>query len=666
MKVYKINNEFLESILLLNIMEIKDKNNTFFVYLIRVENEQIKIMVKLQINCKNIKTIRDLKYFIIDKYRKQNFCPCQLIISELFEFGLFYSNINDTPEKEINECFPEHKIYINVNSDISCDCGFGDLGSLSKYEIYEKFMAKIKKLILKYEIIINEKEKKIKDLEEINDELLNNIDNKNKTTKNKEMDFITNVGNNIVKFSQYDDNIKFEEFYDIIINIRSIKQVNKGWDIKMNEKGKLRFEEYKNKPSLIIGMIGNSNKGKSFLLSKISKIDLPNGTNIRTEGLSIKYPELEKYKNRKIVLLDSEGLESPFLFEYYEKRNELNDDMLKEKAKEKLVTEYFLQNFIMDSSDIIIAVVGLLTFQEQKFLNKIKSQISKLKYRKTLFVVHNLMTLTTVEQVQKYINNTLMNSATFELEKTKKITTKLEKEKVEYFFEKNSKIKIIHLIFANEGSEAGKFYNGFALQFIEDSFQEITHIKPFDIIESIKERFIGLSNILMETNKNCPLISKDDFINYDNVIKERKIRLKNERDIILKRYYIDELGFSDLRNNGFTPCYNYFVIDDKFILRLEVPGNASILVNYKIGEKFNIIEVKGDKKKDREPINLQDNISNDREFGEFAIDIPIMMYLDSSIKPEINVDKGICTIKYQIRKNTKIVSVYKEVDEEMI
>ena len=332
------------------------------------------------------------------------------------------------------------------------------------------------------------------------------------------------------KESINDDNIKFEEFYDIIINIKSIKQVNKGWDIKMNEKGKLRFEEYKNKPSLIIGMIGNSNKGKSFLLSKISKIDLPNGTNIRTEGLSIKYPELEKYKNRKIVLLDSEGLESPFLFEYYEKRNELNDDMLKEKAKEKLVTEYFLQNFIMDSSDIIIAVVGLLTFQEQKFLNKIKSQISKLKYRKTLFVVHNLMTLTTVEQVQKYINNTLMNSATFELEKTKKITTKLEKEKVEYFFEKNSKIKIIHLIFANEGSEAGKFYNGFALQFIEDSFQEITHIKPFDIIESIKERFIGLSNILMETNKNCPLIakkdliSKDDFINYDNVIKERKHR----------------------------------------------------------------------------------------------------------------------------------------------
>ena len=154
---------------------------------------------------------------------------------------------------------------------------------------------------------------------------------------------------------------------------------------------------YKNER--IIGVIGNSNKGKSFLLSKISKINLPNGTNIKTEGLSIKYPELEKYKNRKIVLLDSEGFEAPFLIE----KNEIidkNDIMLKEQAREKMITEYFLQDFILNNSDILIAVVGLLTFQEQKFLNKIKSEISKLKIKKTLFIIHNLMTLTTIEQVE--------------------------------------------------------------------------------------------------------------------------------------------------------------------------------------------------------------------------------------------------------------------------
>lgn len=645
----------------------KDIKNIYFVYLIRIVNLQIKTMLKFQINSKNIKRIKDLKYFIIEQYKEKKFCPCQLIICDYFHNQLCYSNVNDTPEENIDKCFSEHNIYIHVNSDTSCDCGFDNLNSLSKFEIYEKYMEKIRKLILKYECIINEKEKEIKNLEELNDELLNNIDRKNKIEKDKEMEFITGDINNIVKFNQYNDNINFEDFYDIIININSIKQVNQGWDIKMNEIGKLRFEEYKNKPALIIGMIGNSNKGKSFLLSKLSKIDLPNGTNIRTEGLSIKYPDLKKYINRKIVLLDSEGLESPFLFQYYEKRNDVTDEMLKEKAKEKLVTEYFLQNFIMDSSDIIIAVVGLLTFQEQKFLNKIKSQISKLKYGKTLFVIHNLMTLTTVEQVKNYINNTLMNSATFDLEKTTKITTKISSgEKVEYFFEKKTKIRIIHLIFANEGSEAGKFYNNFALEFIENSFQEIINIKPFDVIENLKERFIGLSKILMENNKKDPIITKNDFINYDKIIKERKIRLEKKRDIILKRYYIDELGFSDLRSNGFSPCYNYFLKDDKLILRLETPGKVNISVEYKIGEKYNIIKIKGEKKKDLEPFDLKDNTFNDREFGEFSVDIPIMVYLDITIKPEINFKDGIYTIKYCLRKNINIIYEYKVDDEEMI
>ena len=647
-------------------MEKDNKNNIYFVFLIRIVNYQIKTMLKFQINSNKIKTIRDLKYFIIEQYKEKNFCPCQLMISDYFINELCYSNANNTPDENIDKCFPDHNIYINVNSDTSCDCGFHNLNSLSKLELYERYMEKIRKLILKYECIINEKERELKNLEELNDELLNNIDRRNKIQKDKEMEFITNDINSIVKFNQYNDNINFEDFYDIIININSIKQVNQGWDIKMNERGKLRFEEYKNKQALVIGMIGNSNKGKSFLLSKISKIDLPNGTNIRTEGLSIKYPDLKKYKNRKIVLLDSEGLESPFLFQYYEKRNEVTDEKLKEKAKDKLVTEYFLQNFIMDSSDIIIAVVGLLTFQEQKFLNKIKSQISKLNYKKTLFVIHNLMTLTTVDQVKNYINNTLMNSATFDLEKTTKITTKISNgEKVEYFFEKKSKIRIIHLIFANEGSEAGKFYNNFALEFIENSFQEITDIKSFDVIENLKERFIGLSKILMENNIN-PIISKKDFINYAQIIKERKIRLEKKRDIILKRYYIDELGFSDLRSNGFIPCYNYFLKDDKLILRLETPGNVNISVEYIIGEKCNIIQIKGEKKKDKEPFDLKDNTYNDREFGEFSIDIPIMIYLDITIKPDISFKYGIYTIIYWLRKNTNIIYEYKGDEEEMI
>ena len=37
-------------------------------------------------------------------------------------------------------------------------------------------------------------------------------------------------------------------------------------------------------------------------------MNLPSGMSIKTEGLYIKYPELNEYKDRKIILLDSTGL----------------------------------------------------------------------------------------------------------------------------------------------------------------------------------------------------------------------------------------------------------------------------------------------------------------------------------------------------------------------
>ena len=645
-------------------MEETKKKNIYQVYLIRIIKERINITEKLEINAMKIKTIKELKYYLINKYNKYNFCPCQLNISEFFGGGIFFSELNDSPEKKIIENFPAHKIYINIISEQNCDCGFHNLDSLNNIELYEYYMLKIRKLILKYEIIINEKEKKIKELEEINDQLLNNIDNQ----KNYYNDCFKSVSkgmNNCVQFLQYDENIKLEDFYDMIINIKSIKELNRGWEIKMNEVGKLRFEEYKNEVALIIGIIGNSNKGKSFLLSKLSKINLPNGTNIKTEGLSIKYPELKKYKNRKIVLLDSEGFEAPFLIER-DKNLESNEIMLKELAKEKLISEFFLQNFILNNSNILIAVVGMLTFQEQKFINKIKSEISKLKFKKTLYIIHNLMTLTTVEQVEYYINKTLMNCATFELVKTTKISTEIStgQKKVEYFYEKDAKIPIIHLIFANEGSEAGNFYNNFALEFIENSYQSITDIKPFDVIEKLKERFIELSNILFESNKNCQLMTKDDFLDDINIIKEKNFRLKNEREIILKRLFVDELGFSNLRNNGFNPCYNYYIKSNNLIFNMEAPGNINITCDHRIVEKYNMLEIRGVKNKDKEPKNLIDNIYNTREFGEFSIDIPLMIDLDNK-KPKISKNEGVFKIEFPLRNKIKNIIEYEGEEEEI-
>ena len=172
-----------------------------------------------------------------------------------------------------------------------------------------------------------------------------------------------NQKNNQILIKQKDLKPQFTEFYDVIVHIDSIKDINEGWKIEYNNNTK-GYESYKNQKLIKIGIIGNSNKGKSFLLSKLSKIDLPSGTSIRTEGLSIKYPDLKLFNNRRIALLDSAGLESPLL--NLNNQNNVADDkineLFREKSREKLITELFLQNYIINNSSILIAVVGILTY----------------------------------------------------------------------------------------------------------------------------------------------------------------------------------------------------------------------------------------------------------------------------------------------------------------
>jgi len=656
-----------------------------------IKKKQIQFMLldRIQVESNQIKLIKDLKYYIIDKYKTQNYCPCILIISVPYEDGFFSAEVNDMPEAKLIDYFPDGDIYINVLNDSKCDCGFQELSKLSKREIFEKYIKRINDLKKFYRLEIIQKDEKLKESEENVKELWKNIENLNKQLENKtiltkevsrnddqmnktpceEKKNFNQSCKNMVSLSNNYFNVKFEDFYDIIIDIKSIKDVNKGWEIKMNEIGEKRFNEFKYQKVLIIGIIGNSNKGKSFILSKIAKIELPNGTSIRTEGISIKYPVLTKNKNGKIVLLDSAGLETPVLndnpfsretrlFDKYQDNNILKDghtnelnEKLKEKAKEKLITELFLQNFILFNSDILITVVGILTYSEQKLLNRIKSELIRLSKNKnnnnTLFIIHNLMTFTTVKQVRQYLKDYLLKSATFDLTKRVMISTEKNSNKkmnVEYFIEKSNNLKIFHLIFANDGSDAGNYYNNFTLNFFEKYYQNITDIKAFDIIKKTQNRFIELSKELIDQNIS---INENDFLDYKDMIAQRQIKLKENKEIILKRCYLDELGFSNLRNNGFNPQYNVYEKDGKLKIRIEAPGNIEIQYKKKYSELYTVIELTGIKKIDIEPKKIEDNNYNSREFGEFTISIPTLKRLANK-EPNFYVKNGLDIFEFEL------------------
>jgi len=95
-----------------------------------------------------------------------------------------------------------------------------------------------------------------------------------------------------------------------------------GWKIKYNKKeGKKAYEELKKKETIVVGVVGNGNKGKSFLLKKLSNYDVPMGYNVKTEGLSIIYGKTEK---QNLAILDSAGQETPLLIQNRNDNNNAN------------------------------------------------------------------------------------------------------------------------------------------------------------------------------------------------------------------------------------------------------------------------------------------------------------------------------------------------------
>ena len=442
-----------------------------------------------------------------------------------------------------------------------------------------------------------------------------------------------------------------KDFYDVVVQIDSIKSIKKGWKICMTERGKKNYEKYKNEKIVKIGVVGNTNKGKSFLLSKISKMSLPSGMSVKTEGLSIKYPELKGNQNRRIVLLDSAGLETPVLDSG---KNNLEgkdkNEIFKEKCRDKLITELFLQNYIIHNSDILIAVVDILSFSEQKLLLKFKKEIENAKRNQPVIVIHNLKTYTTIEQVDDYIENTLLKSATFKLEKGPIVDTKNTNFKIKYILYEKANEKtpaIFHLIYANENSKAGSHYNGFTLNFIENSYQSITNHTSYDVIETTKERFIQVSKEILEKKEKENDITKDSFDErYPNYIK-----LKRDKEITLKKCFIDEIGFSNLVTNGFEPKYNVFKKDNKIIIRVEAPGNCPMVAEKIVQGELFIIRLSGEKKKDIVPEKLEDNIYNKREIGKFFLDIPLSSkeYIFSEKPPTFDYHSGVQFIEYELK-----------------
>ena len=446
------------------------------------------------------------------------------------------------------------------------------------------------------------------------------------------------------------------QYYDIVFDIDSLENLKKnGWKFEATEKGLEKYKNKKDKKNTVVSVIGNKNKGKSFILAKISKIEIPDGHNITTKGLSIIYPQ---YDEKNIIFLDTAGFEIPlceddnvFKFKTSDENLKKNEntklsikDIIKEDeyieqimkfTRDRQNTDYFLQKFIMNSADILLCIVNKIDLSDQKFLNRIQDENKD----KKIFIIHNLKTFKTKNEVQDYIDNTLLKLLSFRLQKSLYTSTddnnnnSDDKKENNIFykqiFENNSEEKnvdkhreVIHLFMANDRSEAGNFYNESTINYIKDQIIAFTNNNTFPIIEKVRDFLFEHS----EDFFNEELENIDDLKISQG---EEKLLKYNGKDFVLKECYVDELGNTNFIQSNYKPNYRVYKAKYKdnenenqtikLIIDIEISGKVEDINIEKVSKnRQNIITVKGKRKLGKETKKENDDTKEKKKkfFGE--------------------------------------------------
>ena len=454
---------------------------------------------------------------------------------------------------------------------------------------------------------------------------------------------------------------KQEDFYDNIIRLLSLKSscTSEGFNVIASEKGLEHYKEQKEKNGTVIGVVGNAKKGKTHILGQISKNELPSGHSVTTEGICVKYPTIE---NTTVIILDSAGSEAPLVENDEVKLSNITEEVKSQNkkksenelieqiadiARDKQATETFLQNFILFCSNVLIIVVGQLTYSDQKMINRIKRDIGK---QKKIFIIHNYMFLEYKEQVENFIKDNVLTSITFgELIENHIISEKDDKNDSindifyteKYEVSSNKIIQIVHLFMAQEGSEAGNYYNKSTIEYLRKQSIPCTKVRNYDVIKQFKSYIALSSGRYMEEE------IKEESIEFNE--NERKIIIKKDKPIKLKKFLIDEIETPVFYNNIIEPSYYCQIKEDKIIIRIELPGEV-------LDFKPRIIPISGFynfnfKGTIKFPKTEDLCFKEEMKDGEFRLDfkIPLSKCPILELKPEIKFDgiKGIVIITYK-------------------
>lgn len=408
-------------------------------------------------------------------------------------------------------------------------------------ETLEYLKHKNKKLKNKNNRIFEEKMELEKEVEKLNKKYTK-IYEKYRETKNKTSE-------------NYSKSEKKKNFpaYDLIININSLKTSEIGWEIE-----KSRDYPSKIRDLTTVGIVGRENTGKTFILNKICGLNLPSGCVLNTKGLSVKFSN-----NNSFVCLDSGGLQTPVF--YYDEtvmmRYETNKDDLKknqnlrnEMINDRTLTDLFIQDFILDTCEVIIIVVGQLSQNDQKFIERISQRY---KIHKRIIIVHNFLNLKTKQEVKQQIKKDIFLA--FDV-----TPRNIPDSGVKEYLEKNSdklKENITHLVLAAENHESGLKYNEFSLGYLEKILQTRPQKISFDPIERLIEFFE--ENYLLYLQLAGPPQNKVT-LELNNTFTSLKI-------LCDKKYSVSHPIFNSLGSLISTPPFDLFYHQELYVFLINLP-----------------------------------------------------------------------------------------------
>ena len=163
---------------------------------------------------KDLQTVKE--YFLSFFGHKYKCCICQLILCKKDEENEKYTILNDTNLSSLNSS----QLYL-IKKREKCKCqlkDYIDYFSQSKYNLILEiitFKTCLQKSFQTYGNMSDENKKEFENLRKMNIDL-------------------KNLNSRISKLHEI-DNLKDDDFYDVVIDIKSVKSIKEGWKIKMSE-----------------------------------------------------------------------------------------------------------------------------------------------------------------------------------------------------------------------------------------------------------------------------------------------------------------------------------------------------------------------------------------------------------------------------------------------